>query len=415
MDTEVLCKLSELSEWLPSKVRELVPEASPVQIAAFMNLAEDARQQRMKERRRASVPHKRRVRPEWQKPVSPIVVDEELAADGKQVATEPHLITDKKSEFMSRLKKLIHAEEEGGNGKVSVKFSDKFETTIVNLLEAVQPKEYNVDHFEQIYNKLLNDPVARSQLENLHAARAFKYGYAQFGPKFWYKETKNIAHKFKAQADRRKFRMGLKGLVDFINQLNIMDLEKIFDKGEPEGFKLLKIPTPVSPETFCKYLEHVPPLKLIEFVNQKKAKNIRKAIKKISSLAHFSQSMTDYFARDDALEPALAVICEVLRDSDDIGGLMDKKAAAFLSLAQPYEKERSAEDHDMTSRKKVFKTVNQKPACFNFQKGLCYFKNCHYKHECTKCGSGSHGANKCPEKRRKFKKRKRSRSSRYRD
>ena len=125
--------------------------------------------------------------------------------------------------------------------------------------------------------------------------------------------------------------------------------------------------------------------------------------------------MTDYFARDDALEPALAVICEVLRDSDDIGGLLDKKAASFLSLAQPYEKERSAEDHDMTSRKKVFKTANQKPACFSFQKGVCYFKNCHYKHECTKCGSGSHGANKCPEKRHKSKKRKRSRSSRYRD
>ena len=48
--------------------------------------------------------------------------------------------------------------------------------------------------------------------------------------------------------------------------------------------------------------------------------------------------MTDYFARDDVLEPALAVICEVLRDIDDIGGLMDKKAASFLSLAQPYEK-----------------------------------------------------------------------------
>ena len=104
MDTEVLCKLSELSERLPSKVRELVPEASPVQIAAFMNLAEDARQQRMKERRRASVPHKRRVRPEWQQPVSPIVGDEELAADGKQVAKEPHLISDQKTEFMSRLK-----------------------------------------------------------------------------------------------------------------------------------------------------------------------------------------------------------------------------------------------------------------------------------------------------------------------
>ena len=46
MNTEVLCQLSELSEPLPYKVRELVPEASAVQIAAFINLAEDARQQR---------------------------------------------------------------------------------------------------------------------------------------------------------------------------------------------------------------------------------------------------------------------------------------------------------------------------------------------------------------------------------
>ena len=80
MNTEALCKLSELSEWLPSKVRELVPEASAVQIAAFMNLAEDARQQRKKERRRASVSIERRVRPESREPVSPVEVEKESAA-----------------------------------------------------------------------------------------------------------------------------------------------------------------------------------------------------------------------------------------------------------------------------------------------------------------------------------------------
>ena len=50
MDTLVLCKLAELRERLPSKVRELVPDASAVQIAAFMNLVEEARQQQEKER-----------------------------------------------------------------------------------------------------------------------------------------------------------------------------------------------------------------------------------------------------------------------------------------------------------------------------------------------------------------------------
>ena len=48
MNTEVLCQLSEVSELLPSKVRDLVTGAAAVQIAAFMNLAEEARQQRKK-------------------------------------------------------------------------------------------------------------------------------------------------------------------------------------------------------------------------------------------------------------------------------------------------------------------------------------------------------------------------------
>ena len=190
MDTMVLCRLSELQERLPSKVRELVPEASAAQIAAFMNLVEEARQQQKKERREA-FQSRRRARPESLEPVSPLEAGKELVADSRQATPMPKLPPDQKSEFMGRLKQLINAEEEG-NGNNSVKFSDKFEATILNLLEAVQPKEYNVEHFEHVYNKLLKDPVARSQLENLHAARAFKYGHAQFGPKYWYKETKTL-------------------------------------------------------------------------------------------------------------------------------------------------------------------------------------------------------------------------------
>ena len=339
--------------------------------------------------------------PEDAEPISPLGGEKELATGVEQSAQNVSVISDQKDQkldFMERLKKLISADE-GGKVDDSIKFSNKFETKILNLLEAAKPKEFNEEHFEQIYNKLLKDSVARSQLENLHAARAHKYGYAQFGPKSWYKESKNISKKFKTQTDRRKFRIGLKSIIDFINQLNVIDLEELLGKGESEGFKLLKIPTPVSPETFCKYLEHVPPLKLIEFVNRKNAEEIRKKIEKISSLAHFSQSMADYFARDDALEPALAVVCEMLRSSEDIGGLMKKKAASFLSLAQPYEKERSREDHEVTSSRNYQKSPSKKMHCFNFQKGYCYFKNCFYKHECEECGSSNHGAYKCWHKR----------------
>ena len=119
--------------------------------------------------------------------------------------------------------------------------------------------------------------------------------------------------------------------------------------------------------------------------------------------------MADYFARDDALEPALAVVCEVLRNTGDIGGMMRKRAATFLSLAQPYEKERSTEDCAMSSAKKAPKSRIKKLPCFRFQGGYCKFNNCNFKHECTECGSRNHGSDVCrrwPKKRDKSRDRK---------
>ena len=103
----------------------------------------------------------------------------------------------------------------------------------------------------------------------------------------------------------------------------------------------MKMPEPISPETMCDYLKEAPPIKLVEFFNRKKAADILKTLKKVSSLAHFSQSMADYFARDDALEPALSVVCEILRNDLDVGAVLEKRSATFMSLALPYDKHRS--------------------------------------------------------------------------
>ena len=299
-----------------------------------------------------------------------------------------------------------------------MEFSEKFQEKILSLLEASNKnKDFDVAHFEEVYQKLCANPVARSRLENLHAARAHKYGHAHFGPKGWYKESTNIAKKFKSQAHRRKFRAGLKGLVDFLNQLNILDLEKGLAGGSAEGFKLLKMPVPVQPETFCQYLKNVPPLSILEFINPQKAAIIRELIKKISSLAHFSQSMADFFAHDDALEPALAVICEVLRNKEDLCEVLTKRGATFLSLAQPYDKHRSASDHDAVETKKPDGTLKSKYtkrprfSCFAFQRDSCKYRDCKFSHECSLCGLRRHGSRACPNKRTKSTSRNPSRNS----
>ena len=69
----------------------------------------------------------------------------------------------------------------------------------------------------------------------------------------------------------------------------------------------MKIPAPISPVTIYNYLKEAPPIKIVKFFNQKNVADVLKTLKMVASVIHFSQSMADYFTRDDALKPALSV------------------------------------------------------------------------------------------------------------
>ena len=390
-----------MTEISPSKVLKLVPEATAPQLSEFLELAEAMVCKKVKPRRKPPRAPSRSKTPGSSDRIS-------LSGQSADVKANKGLDspTESNSQFMKELKKLVPPKD-GGSAVATIDFNKEFQNKLLNLLEASNtPTQFDAEHFEKVYKKLEKDPLSRSRLENLHAARAHKYGYAHFGPKRLFRESTKLAKKLKSQAERRKFRAGLKGLLDFLNQLNLMDLEKLLEKGDSEGFKTLKLPGLIQPETMCKYLKDVPPIKLIEFINRQRATKIRTLLTKISSLAHFSQSMTDFFAHDDALEPALAVVCDVLRNNDKIGGVLDKNSS-FLSMAQPYDKNRSKDDHDVLDIEKSKKTTNlrrpqrSRQNCFFFQNGTCWRRSCTFKHACNRCGSSRHGRSDCKEKKRR--------------
>ena len=186
-----------------------------------------------------------------------------------------------------------------------------------------------------------------------------------------------------------------------------MDLETILHQGRLDGFKLLELRKPVLPEVILKYLENAPPIKILELINKQKAADILKILSKISSMAHFSQSMADFFAHDDSLEPALAVVCEALRNYDDVGATLGKRGT-FLGLAQSFQKHRSRQDHDAVKdhtypRLKQTRSRNQpkRRFCFRYQKyDYCPLRHCDYIHECELCGSRKHGKGNCNKKSR---------------
>ena len=317
--------------------------------------------------------------------------------------------------FIAELSRIVPPKD-GGNKDPSVEFSNMFQEKNLALLDSANPSRNDeAEISEKWFNKLRKDPLARSRLENIHSARAFKHGFSHLGSRFWYREKDNLAKKLKTQSDRRKFRMGLKADVDFINQLNILDFEEMLKNGNSDALKLLKMQEPVLPAVVFKFLENAPPIKILELVNARKAADILTLVRKISSMAHFCQSMADYFAHDDALEPALAVVCEILRNNEDAGAVMEKRATTFLGMAQSFQKLRSPEDHDVTQTHRskpknhqgsrgsdAVTSLSPRGFCFRFQRSdACRHQNCRFIHKCSECESRNHGAYNCTKKTKK--------------
>ena len=92
---------------------------------------------------------------------------------------------------------------------------------------------------------------------------------------------------------------------------------------------------------------------ILKFIDQEKAQKILLTLDKIVALAHVSQSMGNYFARDDSLEPALSIVCQGLRGNNNFeyilipGGIFQSLASAFYHLKSP-------KDHDFSGGSQNF-------------------------------------------------------------
>ena len=124
---------------------------------------------------------------------------------------------------------------------------------------------------EILFKKLKDNIAARSNLASIHAARAYKYGYVQFGPKSWYKESSNISSRLTDQGDRRKFRQVLKCNVDILNQLNMHDLMANLIDGSQDITSLPETMISRLGEIF-ECLKNVPMIDILKLIDNEKAK-----------------------------------------------------------------------------------------------------------------------------------------------
>ena len=78
------------------------------------------------------------------------------------------------------------------------------------------------------------------------------YGSRAFGQQNWYKETFKVCRGLHSNADRRKFRFGLKSNIDFLIQLDIQNLKSILadKKFEPQDLNTHSYPPQLSDGSF---------------------------------------------------------------------------------------------------------------------------------------------------------------------
>ena len=148
-------------------------------------------------------------------------------------------------------------------------------------------------------------------------------------------------------------------------------------------------------------------------------------LKKIQANLEFTQSLSEYFATDDMLEPALLVVSETIRRNLNLeqslrGGSVSAHALLYRHRASP-------RDHDFARRhsfaaprtQKFVRVRNEVPSsyanfpppglrktptpvfpigtCWRFQTtSMCPMENCRYDHTCCHCHSESHGKRSCP-------------------
>lgn len=243
----------------------------------------------------------------------------------------------------------------------------------------------------------------------MNSARAFRYGSRAFGNKKWYKKNVDTQEGLKSNEDRRKFRFGLKTNIDFLIQLDVLNLKTELRKNlfNPQGHTQAP-PRSLSDGSF---------LSMMHNLDAQRCSSFCKILERISDNLEYSQNLSEYFATDDMLEPALMLIAESLRKAPNLKNSLH--GGSFASNAMVYRHRSSPRDHDRTFSRppqlssrtpapiRKAKSMRNKKGfgkytygyCFGFQHtDNCDRPDCEFLQKCNNCDGTSHGERSCPEK-----------------
>ena len=251
-------------------------------------------------------------------------------------------------------------------------------------------------------------PHLRRSLFSLNSARSHIYSASYFGNSKWYSEGVDFGKTALTTHERRKIRFGLKSNVDFLVQLDMHNLKQILSENQSN---VERFTDRLSNESNNPPFASSSFLSLMNQVNPKKCQEICTILERVISNIHFGQTMNEYFALDDKIEPAKHVLTEAIKQGPDLGHIL--RGGSFASCAQVFRHLSSPYDSDnaqmvgnrppspffrkKSTRNTTFTREYPLGFCFHFQEARCKFGDkCTFKHVCSNCKSPNHGCLSCP-------------------
>ena len=196
--------------------------------------------------------------------------------------------------------------------------------------------------------------------------------------------------------------MGLVANLAFYNILNQNDVHRLLYAGTNMSMDSLPYASKIAIAQAAQTLQQLSPINLIRMVAPRKALELENALREVSALASYNQSLCGHLAASEALEPAHAVVCEVLRTGADFSQAFSYQPVHIAAQAVAHLYTKPDVDGLLTPKPKIKKEPTTRRfryhpgVCFNFQRGACTRDPCQYKHVCGYCISPNHGGRTCP-------------------
>ena len=93
--------------------------------------------------------------------------------------------------------------------------------------------------------------------------------------------------------------------------------------GDPSGLAAVSNTTPITVSTFGALAHQTSPYNLLRVLAPEKASQTAAALRRITALAKYMQSLCGYLAAKEELEPVHSVICNTLRTGADFERALD--------------------------------------------------------------------------------------------